>query len=71
MAFMTFLQAQGNFESKISREEVVTELTKIARRPYSATGVSPRRLRSSYPIPYTLYWEWRVEDTKLGQEEGT
>ena len=71
MDCMTFLQSQGNFERRISREEVVAELLKMSRPPYPATGVSPRRLRSTYPISYSMYVEWRAEGTKIDEDEGT
>jgi hypothetical protein len=69
MDFMTYLQSQGSFERKILREEVVYELKKISRPPYPATGVSPRRLRSTYSIPYSMYEEWREEDTRIDERE--
>ncbi|PWT92060.1 MAG: hypothetical protein C5B54_04155 [Acidobacteria bacterium] len=67
---MTFLQGQGLFERRIPREEVIDELRKMSRPPYAATGVSPRRLRSTYPIPYSLFLDWRIEGTKMDEEEG-
>ena len=69
MDLMTLLQSQGNFERKILREEVVYELKKISRPPYPATGVSPRRLRSTYPIPWSMYLEWRTDDPAADERE--
>ena len=42
MDAMTFLQSQGVFERRITREEVANELRKMSRPPYPRTGVSPR-----------------------------
>jgi hypothetical protein len=69
MDHMTFLQSQGQFERKILREEVVYELKKISRQPYPATGVSPRRLRSTYPIPCSIYEEWKTDDSAADERE--
>jgi hypothetical protein len=69
MDHMTFLQSKGYFERKILREEVTDELKKMGRLPYAATGVSPRRLRSTYPIPYSMYEEWRTDDPAADERE--
>jgi hypothetical protein len=69
MDCMTHLQSLGLFERKILREEVVYELTKISRLPYPATGVSPRRLRSTYPIPYSMYVDWKTDDPATDERE--
>jgi hypothetical protein len=68
MGLMTFLQSQGNFEKKVSREEVIEWLITVGRKPYPWTGVSPRRLRSTYPIPFYLYEKWRQGDDSTEEE---
>jgi hypothetical protein len=71
MEGMTHLQSLAQFERRINREEVVDCLMAIGRDPYPATGVSPRRLRSTYPIPYSLWLSWRRDDEsgKIDAEE--
>jgi hypothetical protein len=69
MDHMTILQSQGYFERKITREDVIDELKKMGREPYAPTGVSPRRLRSTYPIPWSMYMEWREEDPAADERE--
>jgi hypothetical protein len=62
--FIAGLYGIIHFERKITREEVVEWLEQHGRKPYPATGVSPRRLRSTYPIPYRLYDDWRAVDVE-------
>jgi hypothetical protein len=62
MDSITLLQSLAQFERKINREEVCEWLVLNGRKPYPATGVSPRRLRSTYPIPYSLFLQWRSDD---------
>jgi hypothetical protein len=69
MDVMTALQSMGIFERRITREEVADELRKMSRPPYPATGVSPRRLRSTYPIPHSMFTEWREADIKIDERE--
>ena len=68
MDCMTHLQAMGLFERKILREEVVNELKKISRPPYPVSA-SPRRLRSTYPIPVSMYMDWRTDDPAADERE--
>jgi hypothetical protein len=69
MDAMTLLQSNGIFERRITREEVANELRKMSRPPYPPTGVSPRRLRSTYPIPHSMFTEWREADAKIDERE--
>jgi hypothetical protein len=71
MEAVTELQGLAQFERKINREEVVEWLVRNGRKPYAATGVSPRRLRSTYPVPYSLWLDWRHADEsgKIDEEE--
>jgi hypothetical protein len=71
MDHITMLQSLAQFERRIHREEVVDWLVLSGRKPYAATGVSPRRLRSTYPIPYSSWLNWRHEDEsgRIDQED--
>jgi hypothetical protein len=62
MDHITRLQSIGWFERKVTREEVAEWLTDNGREPYPRDGVSPRRLRSTYPVPYNLYEQWKADD---------
>jgi hypothetical protein len=70
MDSITTLQSLAQFERRINREEVVDWLRDHGREPYPATGVSPRRLRSTYPIPYSLWLSWRHDDESGRIDEG-
>jgi hypothetical protein len=69
MDHITEMQSLAQFERKIDREEVCQWLVMNGRKPYPATGTSPRRLRSTYPIPHFLYLKWRMEDIRIDEEE--
>jgi hypothetical protein len=58
------LQMMGRLERKVNREEVCEWLVAHCRAPYPRTGTSPRRLRSTYPVPVSMYENWRYDDTK-------
>jgi hypothetical protein len=58
---LIFEQSIGQLERKVTRDEIVDWLLIIGRTPYPVTA-SPRRLRSTYPIPYHTYMRWRLDD---------
>jgi hypothetical protein len=64
MVGITNEKSTGQLERNITRDEVVEWLLINGRTPYPATGVSPRRLRSTYPIPHHLFMNWRDGDER-------